>query len=35
MARTSMVSLTRGTPGLRQQMPRTKSMMGTPACDAR
>ncbi len=35
IARTSMVSLTRGTPGRRQQMPRTSSVIGTPACDAR
>ena len=30
-----MRSLTPGTPGRRQQMPRTSSVIGTPACDAR
>ena len=32
---TSIVSLTPGIPGVRQQMPRTLSWIGTPACDAR
>ena len=32
---TRIVSLTPGTPGSRQQMPRTFRSIGTPACEAR
>ena len=35
MLRTVMFSLTPGTPGRRQQMPRTMRSIFTPACEAR